>query len=274
MYIYAIMKTVRKKINIHNRTRKHKSTKTLVLYVFHIVNDRVRNFIKNAIFYDKHVDFIVISNNLHAKITVPSYVKTIYRKNVGFDFGAWSEALLKNNLYKHYDNFVFVNSSVDGPYLPSNFKGKWTDLYIHGLKKNVKLFGSMINTNTLHFDKNGNRIEGTLDPTRYAHVQSYVFAMNKSTLEYLIQCEIFSVTNYAKTFTDAILNKEVLMSRKIIEHGWNIGALMKYYKGVDFTFSKKSPESYNIKWLGNVFHPKFRGIYWNNSEVVFIKGNR
>lgn len=268
------MKTVRKKIKIKNRSRKRVPEKILVLYAFHSVNDRVRNFIKNAIFYDKHIDFIVISNNLHAKITVPSYVKTMYRKNIGYDFGAWSEGLLTDTLYKNYDKFIFVNSSVDGPYLPSNFKGKWTDLYINGLKKNVKLFGCMINTSTLDFDKHGNHIEGTLDPTRYAHVQSYVFSMNKSTLEYLIQCEIFSLTNHAKTHSDAILNKEVLMSRKIIEHGWNIGALMTYYKGVDFTFSKKSPESYNIKWLGNVFYPKYRGVYWNNSEVVFIKGNR
>jgi len=44
------------------------------------------------------------------------------------------------------------------------------------------------------------------------------------------------ITNYAETFHDAIYNKEILMSRKIIENNWNIGSLLLYYKDVDFTF--------------------------------------
>ena len=43
-----------------------------------------------------------------------------------------------------------------------------------------------------------------------SHVQSYIFSMNKTTLEYLINCEIFSITNYAKTFKDAIGSDDIL----------------------------------------------------------------
>ena len=42
--------------------------------------------------------------------------------------------------------------------------------------------------------------------------------MDKNTLQYLINCEIFSITNYTKTFLETIHNKEILMSRKIIEN--------------------------------------------------------
>jgi hypothetical protein len=45
--------------------------KTLVLYVFHEYNIRVEKFIKNAIFFDKNIDFIVISNNKNNKFTFP-----------------------------------------------------------------------------------------------------------------------------------------------------------------------------------------------------------
>jgi hypothetical protein len=38
-------------------------SKTLVLYVFHIYNDRVQHFIDNAIFYDENVDFTFKINN-------------------------------------------------------------------------------------------------------------------------------------------------------------------------------------------------------------------
>ena len=98
--------------------------------------------------------------------------------------------------------------------------------------------------------------------------------INKETLQYLVDCEIFSITNYAKTFYEAIEKKEVLMSRKIIDNGWNIGSLMKYYENVDFTFSTKNPKDYSIKFLSDIMYPKYRGKIWNEYNLVFIKGNR
>ena len=234
-------------------------SKLLVLYVFHIYNNRVKQFIKNCIFYDEDVDFIIISNNSN-KIDVPYYVKTLYRENIGYDFGGWSDALLKENLYINYDNFIFVNSSVIGPFIPNYCKDKWTNIYINGLKNNVKLFGSTINTCN--------------DPLNKSHVQSYIFSMNKSTLEYLIDCEIFSSINYAKTFNDAIWQKEVLMSRKIIENNWNIGSLLPYYKDVDFTFTSKKPSEYNKKFLNDIMYPQFQDTLWDIYDLVFVKGNR
>ena len=235
--------------------------KLLVLYVFHIFNKRVKHFIKNCIFEDEDVDFIIISNNKENKIKTPDYVKTLFRDNIGYDFGGWSDALLTDNLYKNYKKFIFVNSSVIGPFLRPNYKGKWTDIYINGLKKNnIKLFGSTINTIS--------------DPLNKSHVQSYIFSMNKKTLKYLIKCEIFSTTNYAKTFIDAVRNKEVLMSRKIIENNWNIGSLLTYYKGVDFTFKNKKPSEYNRIFVGDLMYQRYKGKIWNKYELVFIKGNR
>jgi hypothetical protein len=235
-------------------------TKTLVLYAFHTLNNRVKYFLSNCIFNDTDIDFIIISNDKNNLINVPDYVKTLYRDNIGFDFGGWSDALLTDNLYENYDKFIFVNSSAVGPFIPSYYKGKWTDIYIDGLQNNIKLFGSTINT--------------CGDPLNKSHVQSYIFSMDKVTLQYLINCEIFSTTNYAKTLSDAVFTKEVLMSRKIIENKWNIGSLMKYYNDVDFTFSNKKPEEYNIKFLDDIMYPKFKNMFWNEYGIVFIKGNR
>jgi lipopolysaccharide biosynthesis protein len=234
--------------------------KTLVLYVFHELNERVNHFIKNCIFYDKNVDFIVICNNKSIEFTVPQYVTKFMRDNEGFDFGAWSDALLTKQKYKSYDYFIFANSSIIGPFLKPNFKQKWTDIYINGLQKNIKLFGSTINT--------------IKDPINKSHVQSYIFSMNKTTLIYLIKCGIFSNTHYETEFDELILNKEILMSRKIIEKKWNIGSLFKNYKNVDFTFSKKKPEKYNIDFLDDIMKPRFFNNLWNKYDLVFIKGNR
>ena len=131
-----------------------------------------------------------------------------------------------------------------------------------GLKNNVKLFGSTINT--------------MCDPLYKSHIQSCVFSMNKTTLEYLIKCEIFSMTNYAKTFEEAIFNKEVQMSRRIIENNWNIGSLLKCHKDVDFRFKHKKPLEYNNRYLfiGDMMFYKYMNNIWNIYDVIFIKGNR
>lgn len=235
-------------------------SKTLVLYVFHIFNERVQHFINNAVFFDENIDFIFISNDNQNQFEVPAYVKKLFRDNIGYDFGGWSEALLTNNLYKNYENFIFVNSSVMGPYLPDYYNGKWTDIYLNNLKDNVKLFGSTINT--------------IGQPLTMSHVQSYIFAMDKITLQYLIDHAIFSMTNYARTFHNAIYDKEVLMSNLIIKNGWNIGSLLPLYANVDFTFRTKRPNEYNINFEDDIMHSNFRGILWNEHQLVFIKGNR
>ena len=234
--------------------------KTLVLYVFSKYNERVKYFFENGIFKDDNVDFIIICNNKKIKFEIPSYCKKLSRENIGFDFGGWSDALLQNKLYLTYDHFIFINSSVIGPFVPLYYTKKWTDIFLNGLKDNVKLFGSTINT--------------MQDPLNKSHVQSYIFSMNKKTLEYLIDCEIFSTTNYAKTFQNAIDNKEILMSRKIIENKWNIGSLLSYYKDIDFTFSTKKPEDYNIFFLNNPMIKFYNNILWTKHELIFVKGNR
>jgi hypothetical protein len=236
--------------------------RTLVLYVFHIINDRVQHFIKNAVFYDKFVDFIFIANDTNLKrsdIKLPDYCKFISRENIGYDFGGWSEALLINNLYLNYTHFIFANSSIIGPFLQPDFKGNWTDIYLNGLQGNIKLFGSTINS--------------ICDPLFKSHVQSYIFSMDLKTLKYLISCEIFSLTNYAINFNEAIDKKEILMSRKIIDKDWNIGCLMKYYKGVDFTFKGCSVFDCNY-FIGDIMCEQYKNILWNKYELVFVKGNR
>lgn len=229
-------------------------SKTLVLYVFHIYNNRVEYFINNSIFKDDNIDFIIICNNKDINFSAPDYVKIIKRDNIGYDFGGWSHGLLDNNLYVNYDKFIFVNSSVSGPYLKDNSK-KWTDIYLNGLQNNVKLFGSTINSYYY------NEISPCL--------QSYIFAMEKETLEYLIECKIFSITEYSLTFFDTILYKEEGMSREVLKKGWNIGSLLKQYKDVDFT-----KDFSNVKLYDDIMYPQFRGILWDDYELVFIKGNR
>ena len=165
--------------------------KVLVLYVFHKFNDSVDNFFKHCIFEDENIDFLIIANDIKYNFNLPKYVMTMVRKNVGRDFGGWSEGLLKDQLYKKYDKFIFANSTIMGPFIQDNTR--WTDYYINGLHDNIKLFGSTIN-NAYH-----------------SHVQTYIFSLDKEALTYLIKMGKFSITKYPQQARDA-QNNEILMS--------------------------------------------------------------
>lgn len=237
--------------------------KTLVLYTFHEYNERVAYFIQNALFQRDDVDFLVICcdiNDTRMETELPNYVKLMKRDNIGFDFGAWSDGLFKDDLYKNYDNFIFVNSSVIGPFYPHYYPGNWTDIYIGGLKNNVKLFGSTINCiHVVHF---------------VPHVQSYIFAVNKECLDYLIQTNIFS-NIYETNFSVLIEEKELKMSLLVLARDWNIGCLHKHYKDVDFAKNKRTVYNYNITLYNDVMYQEYLDKHlWELNELVFVKGNR
>lgn len=227
--------------------------KTLVIYVLHEMTPLVDKFFKSSIFEDSEVQFLVVCNNISLQLNLPSYVEVIKRKNIGHDFGAWSQGLLT---HKDYDYYICVNSSVDGPYC----NNKWTDIYINGLNDNVKLFGSTINCCTGQWTKQFPYWSGP-------HVQSYIFSMNKETLEYLSSEGIFSLTNYISDKIQVVFLKEILMSKKILDKGWNIGCLLQQYKDVDFKIN-------NVKWLDDVMLPQYCNVLWKKTDLVFIKGNR
>lgn len=239
--------------------------KTIVVYVFSELNERVNTFIRDAIFLDPNIDFLVINNGSFTEPVLPDYVIYFKCDNVGYDFGGWSRGLLYNNIYKDYDKFIFVSSQAAGPFLPSYFKGKWTDIYLDELSDTLKLFGSSINTNDIH---------GINDPEGSSYIQSYIFAIPLDALIYLISKDIFSIRSYSKSNLD-IINKERKMSRLILENGWNIGCLMTYYKGIDFRFLTSRPSEY-MPFLGDPLVSKnFSDKLFNNFyELVFIKANR
>jgi len=124
--------------------------KHLILYTFYKVDENVHYFLKNGVFKSPDYTFLFITNDKDCNLHVPNFVTLIKRENIGFDFGAWSEGLLRNDYYKKFDKFLFINGSVRGPYVPTYFKECWCDIFFNRLKDNIKLFGSTINSKNYH----------------------------------------------------------------------------------------------------------------------------
>lgn len=230
----------------------------LVIYTFNIYKNRVHWFLNNCMFESNSVDFLIVCNDKNLEFNVPQFsnVSVLKRDDIGFNFGGWSEGILTNDLYKNYTHFIFANSSIVGPFLDSSFTGKWTDIYINNLINNCKLFGSTINT--------------IYDPHLFAHVQSYIFSMDLETLQFLIDEEIFTTRKYAKTLTDEIISKEILMSRKVLDNGWNIGCLLPSYKNVDFTFKTQCENDRNIFLFSDLMSTNYINELWTLNDLTFI----
>lgn len=200
--------------------------KTAILYTFHEIRSSLNIFLKKGVFYSEDYDFIFIccSETLDlSSFNIPEYVRLIRRKNEGFDFGAWSDVLINENLINKYDYFVFINSSVAGPFVPNYYLLPWPTILTNMLNEEVKLAGAMINCGG----------EGYPYEEKNAHVQSFAFCTDKIGLSYLIDFNIFSL-DYLKHIHDVIVQKEIGMSRMMILNGFNIDSLLDDYKGVDF----------------------------------------
>ena len=246
-------------------------TKTLVIYCSHLLNDSVKFFIKNGLFQSDQVDFHLCFNNdkIDVKDLLPKYtnIHITYRENYAGDFGAFSQILLDQDLYKNYDYFVLINASCMGPFVPLYIKDKWVDLVIAAIDDKTKLIGASIN------DCFGN-----------AHVQTYFMATDKIGMGIGIKHQIFSNELAHRAPGKELVNMwgwlvhhcEIRYSRAIIQEGYNIGCFMKGIEGEDYTKIKtpfversfgttNNDQIYNGSYFGTTVHPY---------EVMFFKSNR
>ena len=241
--------------------------KTLVLYVFHEYNDNVDFFLKHGIIEREGLDYLMIVNHptLTIKIELPKNVRVTNRDNIGYDFGGWSHGLFLDNLYLQYDYFVFINSSVRGPFLPSWYPGNnWVELFTRRVDADVKLVGTTVNH--AWFEK------GQWIP----HVQSMVMATDKVGLEIGIRHGIFSPSSVDLTYKDAVNQKELAFSSYILDAGYNIGCLLSAYQGYDFrNASRKSIDyakySYQPYDSSHYLSKQYFGLDIHPYEVIFVK---
>ena len=175
--------------------------------------------------------------------------KVIKRDNKGYDFGAFSYAL--QNLDKQYDYYIFLNTSVKGPYSKEEY---WQDEFINLIKDDVKVVGT-----TIYMNKGINV------------VQTMMFAMDLECLDF-IKDDIFKDENL-NSHQEVIQQKEIKMSQLILKNGWNISCTAKKLQNIDYRVLKDdiNPTSVN----GDPYFPGgYFGETLDKDEIVFIKTNR
>lgn len=237
-----------------------------MLYVFSNTDAEYMNnlkfFIREGVVEDKFTDYVIVINS-NERLVLPelkaSNARFVYHKNECFDFGTFGFALNSIDIRK-YKYFIFMNSSVRGPFLPSYVRGKvrWEDLFISKLNSEVKLVGPTINCQ-------GTRLEGTNEWRENPHVQSYVMATDAVGMDLMLNAKVFSCYN---KISDTIFHSELGSSKAILDAGYNIAALMTRYQGVDWRDKKNWGCNRNMNPYGDHAND---GLTLETMEVMFVK---
>ena len=199
-----------------------------VVYHYHETEDYKKNLIHFLLFgYLRHVDYyIIINDECTIDLPILPNVKYIYHNSKQYDYGGYSLALkkfipecLKKNIFDVYEYFIFINSTVRGPFTPYYCVSDWVSILTNTLNSNVGISGSTINIlhekqttskelrryKQLFPDSEYNKIK--LDLVLYdentlrdciPHVQSMCFVLQSDKLKYLMSqglCENTEATD-------------------------------------------------------------------------------
>lgn len=244
--------------------------KTAIFYAYYETDQSMYNlefFAKIGITNDPNYLFVITINGDNCSVKLPKQdnVIILVKDNTGFDFGSHGYAigylLSMHNLKENevdklpFDNFIFMNCGVIGPFLPSYFPENkhWSAIFTDKLINDVKLVGTTI-VCLPPTDKGGYgpRIEG------------FCFGTDRIGLKLIADNgKIFA--NH-KNKIDAVLNGEYALSRLILEKGYNLDCLLYKYHGVDWRDKKNWSVFPHPSRLGS-----YEGISIHPFEVVFHK---
>lgn len=150
---------------------------------------------------------------------LPRNARYLSHANECFDIGTVGWVLQRHVPdRRRYRFFIWMNSSVRGPFLPAYLAGKlhWTEPLLSKLTDSIKLVGPTINCGRAY----------DLPPT--VHVQSYVSATDAAGLEVLLATgTVFKCWGHIH---DTIISSEIGASSAILAAGYGIDSLMLRYQ--------------------------------------------
>lgn len=246
--------------------------------VFYHFYERDQSYIDNLAHFCifgviNDVDYcFIISGDTKVSIPEAENIKVIRTENKNNDFGGYCLALSDFPI-DSYDHFIFINSSMRGPFLTGFSREKWVDFFLDQFTdSDVGLVGATINL--LHqsspYTKKYRDIFGTIHSGN--HVQTGVYCISQKAILALKNSGFYDVQEKL-TKDDVIVVYEIRMSQFLINAGFSLRCLLPEYNvlnlknnqiDVNLTSDNGDP-CYPNSYFGRTMHPY---------EVIFIKANR
>ena len=268
------MNTETQKIGNVTSLEPVKSDTLIIYHYFEKDSTYIENFLHFLIFgYSEENDYLVLIAG-ECTIELPKLNKLTYffTKNMNYDYGGYCEAINKYPCILGYEFIFFINSSVRGPFMPSNSKQSWTSIFRDKITSEIGLIGTTINilpTNSPPSREYRKRYGGD-EP--YSHVQTMAYAVPQKTFKYLYESGFYEIRSEL-TKEEVIEDYELRLSQVVLSMGLNIACLLPEYNKIDYRGKHQeiNPTSRN----GDVCYPNaYFGRSAHPFEVIYIKTNR
>jgi hypothetical protein len=248
-------------------------TDTLVVYIF---SDTDPEYINNLYFFARFgmseedgCDYVIVIQDDEEKATpplptLPKNARYVHHTNKCYDWGSigW---VFDNRLVDpdNYTYFIFMNSSVRGPFVPPHLRNlvRWQDLLIEKLNDKIALVGPTISCEGSPYQGN---VAGEWRSN--PHVQSYVLATDKRGIAiWMADKNVFECWT---SMWDVIWHGELGSSLAVLNAGYGLDSFMMRYQGIDWTDSKNWGCNKQANPYGEHYYD---GISLNPFEVMFVK---
>lgn len=249
--------------------------RTVVVYHYYELDALHRANLEYFLRYGYNEDddyIIVIAGGCTLDLPVAPNIRYQHIANTGFHFSGYAHAVNSAIVPENYAAFVFLNSSARGPFLPDYCRTPWSRVFTDMLDGDVRLAGATINI--LDPASAIGEAVGSVYSFREpcAHVQSMIFAMDRTALEYLIELKFFD-RPIGPSELAVVVHHEILLSQLILQKGWNISCLLPEYRRLDYR-----QVTQDINPTSRWGDPCFAGGYFHRSlipyETVFINTTR
>ncbi len=220
--------------------------------------------------------FCILAGPCTIELPALERVSYLHTENKNWDYGGYAMALQQHVDSTAYDYFVFINSSVRGPFLPPGSHENWLDRFFQYADADVGIIGSTIailgkdSIDAQYFQA---RYPNALPP--YAHVQSTAYMLSAKAMQ-ILQAHGFYERSQVMHKADVICHYEIRMSQLLIENGLNLKCLLPEYNRIDYRlpYSDPNPTSYlgdpstPDGYFGRTIHP-YEGLFIKTQRALY-----
>jgi hypothetical protein len=233
------------------------------------------HFIRFA--YKSHLNYvIVIAGSYTIDLPKAHNIEYLFTKNENFDYGGYATAIKTLGLNDRYDHYIFVNSSVRGPFLPAYTKSSWEQILLDIFDPSVGVVGTAVSLTPSHHSiaklyhaKYG---KTALNKRILSHVQTTCFALSKNSLRYLVNSGFYEITR-ALSKDETVCDYEIRLSQLLLEHDLNLKCILPEYNKYDYRTLTRDVNSYSREGDCGFFNSYF-GRTAHPYESIFIKTSR
>ncbi len=252
-----------------------------VLVIYHYYEkdqsyiDNFLHFIQFA--YRPELNYlIVIAGDCSIELPEASNIIYFYAENKNFDYGGYSQAIKAVKFETNYAHFIFVNSSVRGPFLSPQHQKRWVDILLGLYSDDVGIVGTAISLTPSHHAiskiYHGKYGYAERNKNILAHVQSTCYVLSQEVLRFLIDDGFYDV-HESLSKDETVRDYEMRLSQILLDRDFNLKCMLPEYNKPDYRSlsheinpcSREGDSGFECSYFGRTVHPY---------EAMFIKTSR